>query len=64
MKTLDIQPAPILNVTEAAGYLRTSRATLYKLMKGGQLQYVKIGNSTRITKEALDRMIAASGVVS
>src|SRR5207247_2220522 len=40
-------------VTEACQYLRVSRATLYKIMEEGDLQYAKMRRSRRIHWSAL-----------
>ena len=38
----------LVTVTEAAGFLRLSRTTIYTLMDQGTLPFVKIGRSRRI----------------
>jgi excisionase family DNA binding protein len=48
----------LLKVTEAAEFLRLSRATLYSLMDRGELAFVKLGRSRRIPKRALIELAA------
>jgi excisionase family DNA binding protein len=44
-------------VGEVADYLRLSRATVYKLMGSGELEYVKLVGSRRIPWTAVTRLI-------
>jgi len=46
---------PFLTVAEVAVRLRVSRATVYRLVRGGALRVVRISNSIRIPAEALER---------
>jgi len=48
----------LLTVKEACEHLRISRATLYTLVKKGQLAFVKIGGKSLIRQEAIVRLIA------
>jgi excisionase family DNA binding protein len=43
------------DVSGAVTYTGMSRSTLYEEMKSGRLKYVKIGNSTRLEYDELDR---------
>ncbi len=43
----------LTTVKDASGFLSLSRAMIYKLMETGQLQYVKIGRSRRIPRQAV-----------
>ncbi|CUH45418.1 helix-turn-helix domain-containing protein [Ruegeria atlantica] len=43
------------DVSGAVTYTGMSRSTLYEEMKAGRLKYVKIGNSTRLEYDELDR---------
>lgn len=52
----------LMNVAEAAAFLRLSRSTVYTLMDSGKLGYVKIGAARRIPKRALVELAAASWV--
>lgn len=54
----DIQPR-LLSVQLAASYSGESRATLYKEWKAGNIQFVKMGGSTRIEIDELNRYIDA-----
>ena len=47
----------LAKVGEVARYLRLSRATIYKLMNTGQLEYVRIGNSRRVHWRAVVRLV-------
>jgi len=47
----------LLTVREACEYLSISKATLYKLIKKGKIKPVKIGKSTRLDKEDLDKLV-------
>lgn len=54
----EIQPR-LLSVQQAAAYSGDSRATLYKEWKNGNLKFVKMGGSTRIEFDELNRYIDA-----
>jgi predicted DNA-binding transcriptional regulator AlpA len=54
----DISPR-LLNVPQAVAYSGESRATLYKEWKIGNINFVKMGGSTRIEHSELDRYIDA-----
>ena len=45
-------------VTQAAEYLSVTKKTLLKLCQEGTIKAVKIGHDWRISKVALDRMLA------
>lgn len=47
------------SIPSAAEYTGESRSTLYKEMKEGNLKFVKMGSSTRIEHDELDRYIDA-----
>lgn len=55
---LDISPR-LLSIAQAVAYTSESRATLYKEWKMGNLEFVKMGGSTRIKRSELDRYIDA-----
>ena len=54
-------PAPrrLYSVRQAEDYSGDSRSTLYAAMKAGTLKFVKMGRSTRIEHDDLDRYIDA-----
>jgi excisionase family DNA binding protein len=54
----DITPR-LLKIGQAVAYSGESRATLYKERKQGNLKFVKMGGSTRIEVDELDRYIDA-----
>ena len=49
----------LLTVTEAAAALRISRSSIYRLFDAGQLSWVQIGASRRVTSTEIERFIAA-----
>jgi excisionase family DNA binding protein len=49
-----------LTVSEAANYLRLSRAKLYLMMDMGELTYAKFGRSRRIPQQALTDLVKKS----
>jgi excisionase family DNA binding protein len=49
-----------VSVTEAVRITGLSRSFLYKLMEGGQLEYMKIGKARRIPRRALLDLMARS----
>jgi len=49
----------LLTATEAAAYLRVSRATLWRWCQAGMLPAFKIGREWRIVGPALERLVAA-----
>jgi excisionase family DNA binding protein len=48
---------PCFTVCEAADYLRISRALLYKLIRQGRIQTVKIGARTIVRGAELERFL-------
>jgi excisionase family DNA binding protein len=44
-------------VAEACAALRISRATIYELMKAGQLKYFQIKSRRRISVDEIDRLM-------
>lgn len=53
----------LLTIPEACERLRISRATLYSLVKKGELAFVKVGGKSLIQEDAIDRLIARSTAV-
>ena len=49
----------LLKVSEAAAALRISRSSLYRLSESGELAWVQIGASRRVTSAEIHRFIAA-----
>ena len=49
----------LLTIAEAADALRISRSSVYRLFDAGQLAWVQIGASRRVTSTEIERFIAA-----
>jgi excisionase family DNA binding protein len=49
----------LLKVSEAAAALRISRSSLYRLFESGELAWVQIGASRRVTSAEIHHFIAA-----
>jgi excisionase family DNA binding protein len=49
----------LLTVSEAAAALRISRSSIYRLFDSGELAWVQIGASRRVTSAEIHRFIAA-----
>jgi excisionase family DNA binding protein len=49
----------LLTISEAATALRISRSSIYRLFDGGELAWVQIGASRRVTSAEIHRFIAA-----
>jgi excisionase family DNA binding protein len=49
----------LLTISEAAGALRISRSSIYRLFDSGELAWVQIGASRRVTSAEIHRFIAA-----
>jgi excisionase family DNA binding protein len=48
----------LLSVSEVAAYLGVSRPTVYRLMRTGELEYSLVGTRRRVSRVALDAMLA------
>jgi len=49
----------LLTVSEAASALRISRSSIYRLFDAGELAWVQIGASRRVTSAEIHRFVAA-----
>jgi excisionase family DNA binding protein len=49
----------LLTISEAAAALRISRSSIYRLFDSGELAWVQIGASRRVTSAEIHRFIAA-----
>jgi excisionase family DNA binding protein len=49
----------LLTIPEAAAALRISRSSIYRLFDSGELAWVQIGGSRRVTSAEIHRFIAA-----
>ena len=47
----------LMDFKDAKGYLKISRATLYRLLHNGRIPAAKVGGQWRFRKERLDRWI-------
>ncbi len=52
-------PPRLLSIPQASAHSNESRSTLYAEMKKGNLKFVKMGGSTRIEFDELNRYIDA-----
>ena len=50
--------SPLLTTVQAADYLQVSTRTVKSLLSEGSIAYVKVGRTTRIHLQDLDRFIA------
>ena len=50
---------PLYTVKEAEQVLRTSRATIYRLMKAGNLEGVRVMGSRRFTVRSVEQYITS-----
>lgn len=50
----------LYTVDEAAAALRISRPTLYRLMRGGEIGYRKVGKRRKLTQRDIDLYLARS----
>jgi excisionase family DNA binding protein len=50
----------LMTVAEAKTFLSLSRSTLYELMDGGHLRYVKLGRARRLPRRAVRELAAAN----
>jgi excisionase family DNA binding protein len=53
----------LLNVSEAAQYLRVSPMFIYRRTSRGTLQHFKVGSALRFSRGQLDKFLQASEVV-
>ena len=54
----------LLRIDTAAERLSVSRATLYRLIRSGEISTVRIGSAVRISAAALERWLATQAVSS
>jgi excisionase family DNA binding protein len=59
-ENLDVVADGLMSVPEAVSFLSLSRSTLYNLMDGGRLVYVKFGRARRIPRRAVCELAAAN----
>ena len=48
------RPARMLSVNELAGYLGISRAGIYRIVRRGELDPIRVGNRFRFRREDVD----------
>lgn len=56
----DASPGPVLTVEETIDYLRSSRSTVYRMVRKGELKPVKLGVRTLFKRAELDALIGVS----
>jgi len=57
MKTQNIKPKPFYKAEELADLLEVNIMTIYRYIKAGRLQALKIGRDYRIDKKEFDRFL-------
>ena len=50
--------AVLLTIPEVATALRISRSSVYRLFDGGELRWVRVGNTRRVSSVEINRFIA------
>lgn len=50
-------PTAVLDSTEAAAYLATTRDNLYRMVRKGEVPHTRVGKSIRFRVEDLDRYL-------
>ena len=50
--------AVLLTIPEVATALRISRSSVYRLFEGGELRWVRVGSTRRVSSAAINRFIA------
>ena len=51
--------AVLLTIPEVATALRISRSSVYRLFDGGELRWVRVGSTRRVSSAEINRFIAA-----
>jgi len=59
---IDDEWPEFLNVAEAAGILRVSKGTIYRLVNSGEVESTRVGRSFRIYADSLRQLIKAGGI--
>jgi excisionase family DNA binding protein len=54
---VNARPRQSLTLKDACFILNLSRPTIYRMCKRGEIKLLKIGNSTRISAEEVDRLL-------
>ena len=57
-KSAAAEPSMLLTIPEAAARLRISRSSLYRLFDAGELRWVRVCASRRVSTAELNRFIA------
>ena len=63
-RRLDLMAEGLLDVKEAASFLRICRSKVYQLMDRQDLPYVKLGKARRIPKVAVKRYVEERMIVA
>ncbi len=58
LKEIAMEPTKLFTIDEACSQLSISKATLYRLISSKQVVCLKIGRSSRISSQALERFIS------
>jgi len=54
--------AELMTVEEVARYLRVTKKTIYRLLKGGKLPAIKLGHQLRFVKASIDRWLQQKSI--
>ena len=54
---INARPKQPYTIKEVCDLLRISKPTVYRLMERGDITFIKVGSSTRIPAEDLDRLL-------
>lgn len=58
IRSVGDSPDRLLRVSELAGLLRVSTATVYAIVERGELEHLRVSNAIRVTTAALERYLA------
>lgn len=52
-------PADVLTVAETAALFRVSRMTVYRMVRRGELDHVRVGGTVRVSRAHVKRILGA-----
>ena len=59
LRTYLMKEQQLYTIAQACSKLAISKASLYRLIKNGEIPCIKIGSSSRISEQALERFVSA-----